>query len=733
MAKISIVVPIHNAAEHLEESLSSIQNQIFRDTEIICVNDASEDNSANIIQSFVAKDERFQTITNDSCIGAGNSRNRGMERATSPYIVFWDADEIYECSLLEKMYRAAIDFNADVILAERGILGFGGEITPENSKKYESDGYSKQEFQVLNLPEYGLSMWPSSPINRMVRRHLIDQYSIRFQDLKSSNDVFYADMTMMLARRIIHVEDWNPMIYVRRNVPGSISSNRDPFCSYLAFKKIKDELTLLGIWDKYKIYVCMHFVSAIFAELKKCKSDIVREKYYNFICNEGIFDICDTEILQYLLCDSKQSHRLRALLNYDYSIRCWEGNYKIRQQLWENKERLEIVFRTMAAFKKRTALWVCGTWTDEIEEFVKMNYQYFFSKISNNGEDLKGIDVVFVANKADYAFVNKEIDRIGISIDLFALYEYFSCPSIENSIKRIEKQREERPENLRSVVRNEKQKIFAQELERDSNKIYSYFAENRGKMDTLFDVIKRNHLKAALWGENQENKLFIRFLRDIYDYEISYVIEIQEKLNGQKMENIEVTSITKIADKIDLIILCNNAFFDLIKKRVREDNSKIQLLLLDEFLKDGRIDRSLKTVMILPEQMKRILRNKNIYSRLENNEKRLSELFYLLEDKKVGLWGGGIWGHELTEYVQINSLYRFACIIDNNPFLIGCKVNGIEVKNFVDVCNELEIVIVTNVTFYEEIWTQIRSVSDKILVFELYRYLNGEDLNSCFS
>ena len=735
MAKISIVVPIHNAADHLEESLSSIQNQIFRDTEIICVNDASEDDSADILQRFASEDERFQTIENEYCLGAGNTRNRGLERATSPYIVFFFFFEIYESSLLEKMYRAAVDFNADIVLAERGILNFDGKITPENSRKYENDGYSNHGFEVLDLPEHGLSMWPSSPINRMVRRDLIDQYAIRFQDLRSSNDVFYADMTMILANKIVHIEDWNPLIYVRRNLPGSISSNRDPFCSYQAFRKIKDELILLDVWGKYRTYVCMHYVSAIFAELKKCKVDDIRKRYYDFVCNEGIYQICDTEVLQYLLLSSRQATRLRALLNCDYSIRCWEENFKIRQQLYENRDRLKGIFRTITAFRKKATLWACGTWTSEIEEFVKVNYQYSFDQISSSGEDLVGMDIVLVANKADYASVSREAIKAGISIEMFALYEYLSCPSVEYCMKRIEKQEQKIPERLRNVACYGETKYFDQESDRrlNSNKIYSIYAEKRKNLDPLIAVVKRNHLKVAVWGENEENKIFIRFLRDTYCFEISYIVEAQVKTPDYKLENVQVTSITDISDKIDLIILQNADFLDSVKKRIREDNPQIQLLLLDEFLRDGRIDRSLKSVMILPEQMKRIRRNEDIYSRLEKNEKRLSELFYLLEDKKVGLWGGGIWGHELTKYAQAKSLYHFAYIIDNDPFLVGCKINGIEVKNFRDVYQELETVIITNRAFYEEIWNQIRAESDKLLVFELYRYLNGEDLNNCFS
>ena len=62
MPKISVIVPIYNVEKYLDKCLDSCLNQSFRDIEIICVNDGSQDNSIKIIEQYQRKDNRFICI-----------------------------------------------------------------------------------------------------------------------------------------------------------------------------------------------------------------------------------------------------------------------------------------------------------------------------------------------------------------------------------------------------------------------------------------------------------------------------------------------------------------------------------------------------------------------------------------------------------------------------------------------------------------------------------------------
>lgn len=66
MPIISIIMPIYNTAEYLEETLTCIAGQTMRDIEIICINDASTDSSLQILEDMADKDNRIQIINNSS-------------------------------------------------------------------------------------------------------------------------------------------------------------------------------------------------------------------------------------------------------------------------------------------------------------------------------------------------------------------------------------------------------------------------------------------------------------------------------------------------------------------------------------------------------------------------------------------------------------------------------------------------------------------------------------------
>ena len=74
MVKISIGVPVYNVAKYLRQCLDSIVKQTFTDFEVIMVDDGSTDNSFNICQEYVAKDDRFKLIHQEN-EGNGGARN----------------------------------------------------------------------------------------------------------------------------------------------------------------------------------------------------------------------------------------------------------------------------------------------------------------------------------------------------------------------------------------------------------------------------------------------------------------------------------------------------------------------------------------------------------------------------------------------------------------------------------------------------------------------------------
>lgn len=721
MNKVAVVVPMHNAEENLLECLDSIRNQTLKEISVICVDDGSSDGTAVVAESFAQRDERFILVQNEKCLGAGRTRNRGMEYANASYVVFWDADEYYCETLLEEMYSAAIKFDADVVLAERGILNAETqEILPESSFKYKNEDYIKNSFNIKELPLFSLGIWPSSPINRMVRKSLIDRYGIQFQDLRSSNDVFYADMTMLLAKKIVHIDNWEPMIYVRRNLVGSISSNRDPFCSFKAFSGIKERLIELGKWEEYQKYVCMHYVAAIFAELKKCKQEDMQREYFRFTKTEGLKHILGDENWSYMLCESKFAKQLTVFVNSDFEVRCWESDYKKRQILYENKERLRKVFTYFSAYSKKLVLWNCGSWTESFVEFVKTNYDLDISVIDNTQGC--NADVILTVTKADYNvaytyFCNLNTNK---NVEIFALYEYFKIPEIVDCTKKIT--------GVKTYVSNKEVNLVE---EVDNLKMVS-LPDNIERMEAIIQTIDYRGIKAAIWGDDKEVESIIRFCKENFQYQFKCAI-IGNKAVVGRFKEIPLASISEVKNEIDMIFVTDSYDIDSLRKRIVNENPQIQLFLINEYLRTGKINNCIRSVILDKQEIRQVQARKRVASRIAENYDKVKDFIDAMKDKKVGLWGAGIWGDELTKYMAEHTPYRFFCVMDNNEFLVGSNINEVDVYNFYDVYDKLDVVVITNAKFYNEIATQVKSCDSRIELFELYRYLAGEDLDMCFS
>lgn len=102
--RVSVVMPAFNSAPTIGQAISSVLAQTLRALEVIVCDDASTDNTAEIVQSF--RDERVRLVRNASRLGAGESRNIAIDAARAPWIAVLDADDAIHPSRLERMLDA---------------------------------------------------------------------------------------------------------------------------------------------------------------------------------------------------------------------------------------------------------------------------------------------------------------------------------------------------------------------------------------------------------------------------------------------------------------------------------------------------------------------------------------------------------------------------------------------------------------------------------------------------
>lgn len=105
---VSIIVPIYNAERFLSDCLNSIEQQTFKNFEVICVNDGSKDNSIEICQKWVNRDKRFKLFNQDNR-GVSAARNKGLDIATGQYVCFIDSDDMVAPFYLSHLLSVASD------------------------------------------------------------------------------------------------------------------------------------------------------------------------------------------------------------------------------------------------------------------------------------------------------------------------------------------------------------------------------------------------------------------------------------------------------------------------------------------------------------------------------------------------------------------------------------------------------------------------------------------------
>lgn len=117
--QVAIIVAMHNGEKYIARCIESILNQSYKNIELIIVDDNSTDSGYEIIEKYLNSFECIKYIKNNKCIGAGNTRNRGLESANSEYILFLDCDDWIDLNCIEKAVdKFEADPDIDIVLWE---------------------------------------------------------------------------------------------------------------------------------------------------------------------------------------------------------------------------------------------------------------------------------------------------------------------------------------------------------------------------------------------------------------------------------------------------------------------------------------------------------------------------------------------------------------------------------------------------------------------------------------
>ena len=186
--EVSVIIPFHNVAPFVERCVRSLMEQTLEDVEFIFVDDASPDESRSIIERVTAEyDRNITSLTHGTNKGLPSARNTGLESASGKFIYHCDSDDWLEPTMLEKMYRAATDNDADYIYCDF-FLDFGSSCRYMSTPDYTTPEQIIKEGFLAGQMKY--NVW-----NKLVRRSLYEgPKPVRFPTGHSMGE----DMTMIV-------------------------------------------------------------------------------------------------------------------------------------------------------------------------------------------------------------------------------------------------------------------------------------------------------------------------------------------------------------------------------------------------------------------------------------------------------------------------------------------------------------------------------------------------------
>lgn len=256
--KISVIVPVYNAADFVEESVNSIRNNTFKDIEIICVNDGSTDNSLEILNTLKMQDERIVIIDKPNG-GPSDSRNAGLDVARGEFISFVDSDDYVHPKMLEFLYTKMNKNNLDQLYFSAASFFDNESVHTEFSEfenlykrhgEYSGVVTGRELFaKMVNNSEFRPTPWMF-----MSKRSLFENNSIRFEKDLIHEDNLFVIISLCYAQRTEFV---NTVLYFRRVHDNSIMTGANKvkrIYSYYRIIKLLEQFAKKENLNKDKPY-----------------------------------------------------------------------------------------------------------------------------------------------------------------------------------------------------------------------------------------------------------------------------------------------------------------------------------------------------------------------------------------------------------------------------------------------------------------------------------------------
>ena len=203
---ISVIVPVYNAEKYLLDTMHSIINQTYKNIEIIVIDDASNDNSFNIVKQI--NDSRIRIVRLQYNDGVANARNVGIKNSKGEYIAFIDSDDLWENNKLERQIQYLNKNKGDLCFSGYTLINSNGTLIKRINIPSKTDYHKLLSTNVIACSTVLIK-----------KSFLLDH---QFRKIKHEDYVMWLE----LAKSNIHMIGLNESLMKYRKHNHSISSNK---------------------------------------------------------------------------------------------------------------------------------------------------------------------------------------------------------------------------------------------------------------------------------------------------------------------------------------------------------------------------------------------------------------------------------------------------------------------------------------------------------------------------
>ena len=176
--KISIIVPVYKVEKYLDECVTSIVNQTYKNMEIILINDGSPDNSGNMCDEWAKKDERIVVVHKKNG-GLSDARNAGLKIAQGDYIGFVDSDDYIETSFYQRLINALESFNCSMAEGRLILYKNGDYKNKENPFEADRKIIYGEHIDTDELNEF----FGESFCNKLFKKEVLDNFTFPVDEI----------------------------------------------------------------------------------------------------------------------------------------------------------------------------------------------------------------------------------------------------------------------------------------------------------------------------------------------------------------------------------------------------------------------------------------------------------------------------------------------------------------------------------------------------------------------